>query len=60
MIQAQLGDLELLHRHLEEEIADAVAHCSVDDLTITGLKRRKLRIKDKIEFLRHHSKAALH
>lgn len=58
MIQARLGDLEQQHRHLEQEIADATTHNSVDDLTITSLKRQKLRLKDRIEYLRHHPEVA--
>lgn len=54
MIQAQLSDLELEHRHLEEEIAEAMEHSSIDDLVIVGLKRQKLRVKEQIEYLRHH------
>lgn len=54
MIQAQLGDLERQHRHLEEEIAEAATHRSIDHLTIVDLKRQKLRIKEQIEYLRQH------
>ncbi len=54
MIQAQLGDLEQQHHHLEEEIAEASAHSSIDHLTIVDLKRQKLRVKEQIEYLRHH------
>jgi hypothetical protein len=54
MIQGQLGDLERQHRHLEEEIAEASRHSSIDHLTIVGLKRQKLRVKEQIEYLRHH------
>jgi len=57
MIQVRLGDLELQHRHLEAEIAEAMRHCSIDDLTIVELKRQKLRVKDRIEYLRHHPDA---
>lgn len=53
MIQAQLSDLEQQHRHLEEEIAEAMQHNSIDNLTIVGLKRQKLRVKEQIEYLRH-------
>jgi hypothetical protein len=60
MIQAQLGDLVRQHRHLDEEIAEALCHSSIDDLVIVDLKRRKLRVRDQIEYLRHHSGAALH
>jgi len=54
MILAQLSELEQQHRHLEEEIAEATTHCSVDQLEIAGLKRQKLRVKEQIEYLRHH------
>ena len=54
MIQAQLSELEQQHQHLEEEIDEAMRHCSIDDLTIVGLKRKKLRVKEQIEYLRHH------
>ena len=54
MIQVQLGDLERQHQHLEDQIAEANRHTSIDHLTIVGLKRQKLRIKEQIEYLRHH------
>jgi len=54
MIPAQLTELEQQHQHLEEEIAEATGHCSVDHLEIAGLKRQKLRVKEQIEYLRHH------
>jgi len=57
MIQVRLGDLELQHRHLEDEIAEAMSHCSIDDLMIVELKRQKLRVRDRIEYLRHHPEA---
>jgi hypothetical protein len=57
MIQVRLGDLERQHRHLEDEIAEAMCHCSVDDLAIVELKRQKLRVKDRIEYFRHHPEA---
>jgi hypothetical protein len=60
MIQIPLGELERQHRHLEEEIADAARHSSVDDLILMGLKRQKLRIKDQIEHLRHRSSITSH
>jgi hypothetical protein len=37
---------------LESELADALAHPSVDDMTIAELKRRKLQVKDEITRLR--------
>ncbi|MGV3633957.1 MAG: YdcH family protein [Pseudorhodoplanes sp.] len=47
-MQEHLVDLEARHRALEEEIADALAHPSIDDTKIVELKRRKLRVKDEI------------
>ena len=52
-IQTHLAELELRHRALESEIAEAQQHPSTDDLTIHELKRRKLHLKDEIERLRH-------
>jgi len=60
MIQVRLGDLEVQHRHLEDELAEAMRHSSIDDLTIVDLKRQKLRLKDRIEYLRHHPEALVH
>ena len=51
-MQAHLSELERKHRALENEIADAIAHPSSDDLKILELKRRKLLVKDEIERLR--------
>jgi hypothetical protein len=47
-IQEHLVNLEARHRALEEEIADALAHPSTDDIKIVELKRRKLQVKDEI------------
>jgi hypothetical protein len=60
MIQIPMGELEREHRHLEDEIAEAARHSSIDDLVVMGLKRQKLRIKDQIENLRHQSSVATH
>jgi hypothetical protein len=51
-IKSHLEELERRHKALEDEIAQALAHSSTDDLTITELKRRKLLLKDEIERLR--------
>ena len=51
-IQTHLAELQLRHRSLEGEIAEAQQHPSIDDLTICALKRRKLHLKDEIERLR--------
>jgi len=44
--------LELRHRALESELAEAQQHPSIDDLKIVELKRRKLHLKDEIVRLR--------
>ncbi len=51
-IQAHLVELERKHRHLENELHDALTHLSTDDLRIIELKRRKLVLKDEIERIR--------
>jgi hypothetical protein len=50
--KSHLEELERRHKALEDEITQALAHSSTDDLTITELKRRKLLLKDEIERLR--------
>jgi hypothetical protein len=47
-IQSHLAELEKRHEALEQEINDALAHPSTDDLEIIQLKRRKLHVKDEI------------
>ena len=59
-IQSHLAELERKHRALEAELEDALAHPSIDDLTIAELKRRKLHVKDEIERLRHDTSASVH
>ena len=49
---AHLSQLERRHRMLEEQIADAKVHSSVDDLKVAKLKRQKLQLKDEIERFR--------
>ncbi len=46
--QEHLVELKAQHRALENEIADALAHPSTDDIRIAELKRRKLQVKDEI------------
>jgi hypothetical protein len=50
--QAHLAELERRHRALEQEINEALAHPSIDDLKLAELKRRKLQVKDEIARLR--------
>jgi hypothetical protein len=54
-MQAHLAELERRHRALEDEIAEALAHPSTDDLKIAELKRRKLQVKDEIARLRQEA-----
>ena len=59
-IDSHLAELERRHRALENEIHEAMAHPSSDDLTIAQLKRRKLQVKDEIERLRHEAPQTVH
>jgi hypothetical protein len=59
-IQAHLAELERKHRALEDEIAEAMTHPSIDGLKIAELKRRKLLVKDEIERLRIGTSVSLH
>ena len=52
-MQSHLAELEKKHRVLEQELEEALAHPSSDDMTIAELKRRKLHVKDEIARLRH-------
>ena len=51
-IELHLAELEKRHQALEQEINEALAHPSADDLQIAELKRKKLHVKDEIERLR--------
>jgi hypothetical protein len=59
-IQSHLAELERKHQALETELADALAHPSVDDMTIAELKRRKLQVKDEIARLKQDQNASVH
>lgn len=59
-IQSHLAELERKHQALETELADALAHPSVDDMTIADLKRRKLQVKDEIARLKHDENTSVH
>ena len=54
-IESHLAELQRRHRALEEEITDARAHPSIDDLKIVELKRRKLLVKDEMTRLRQET-----
>ena len=51
-IESHLAELERRHQALEQEISEALAHPSTDDLKIVELKRRKLHVKDEISRLK--------
>jgi hypothetical protein len=59
-IQAHLTELEKRHRKLEDELAEAMAHPSIDDLKIAELKRQKLQVKDEIARLKTGTSLSLH
>ncbi len=51
-MQSHLMELQKRHEALEQQIAEALLHPSIDDLTLRELKRRKLFVKDQITRLR--------
>ena len=55
-----LAVLESQHRALENEISEALAHPSTDDVKIAELKRRKLQVKDEIVRLQHDTSVSIH
>ena len=59
-IQSHLAELERKHQALETELADAMTHPSIDDVTIAELKRRKLHVKDEIARLKQDESASVH
>ena len=59
-IQTHLVELELRHKALESELAEAQQHLSVDDLKILEIKRRKLHLKDELERLRGEVSISVH
>jgi hypothetical protein len=59
-IQAHLTELERRHQKLEDEIAEAMAHPSIDGLKIAELKRLKLQVKDEIARLKTGVGSSVH
>ncbi|HYM98920.1 MAG TPA: DUF465 domain-containing protein [Aestuariivirgaceae bacterium] len=47
-LQTHLSELTAKHKALDSQIEEELAHPSSDDLTITELKRKKLKLKDEI------------
>jgi hypothetical protein len=58
--QSHVAELEQRHRSLENQIADALAHPSTDDLIIAELKRRKLQVKDELARLKESELQTMH
>ena len=50
-LQAQLNELHIEHRDLDQVIAHLAENPPPDDLLIRRLKKRKLALKDKIILL---------
>ena len=50
-IVARLGELQLEHRDLDEAIERLSADQTVDQLALTRMKKRKLKLKDWIGYL---------
>jgi hypothetical protein len=59
-IQPHLMELERRHQAIEDELAEAFQHPSVDDLRIAELKRQKLQLRDEIERLRIKASSSVH
>jgi hypothetical protein len=59
-MQTHLAELEQRHRALEAELAEALAHPSIDGLQIAELKRRKLQLKDQIARLQNEVSVSVH
>ena len=51
-LEARIKELSDRHKRLEAAIAAELKHPAGDDVRIHELKRKKLRIKDKIQLLR--------
>ena len=53
-----LSELIELHHALEAELAEAMAHPASSDSEIAAIKRKKLKLKDEIETMKHKTDAA--
>lgn len=47
-IESHLAELEKKHRALEQEIETELTHPSSDEVKLSSLKRKKLKIKDEM------------
>ena len=53
-LNSHLQELRKKHQYLSDEVEQAQRSPSADDLTITALKKQKLRLKEEIERLTPH------
>lgn len=51
-LASHLAELQKRHTEIEQQIEEAQASPSVDDIAIVAMKRRKLALKDQIVRLR--------
>ncbi len=51
-LEAHIQELEARRQQLKQQIAELMAHPSVDDIEIARLKREKLHLKDEIARLK--------
>ena len=51
-LQAHIRELDARHQSLERRIEEELNHPAHDDLRVTELKRRKLKLKEQLEALR--------
>lgn len=54
-LTSHLSSLELKHEALEREIEVELSHPNVDEVRLTELKRKKLKVKDQITRLKTNS-----
>ncbi len=54
-LESHLAELERRHEALERELEEALHHPSIDALSLTELKRKKLVLKDEITKLKDES-----
>ena len=52
-LESHIQELTDKHHKLDEQIHDELHRPLPDDLTLAELKKRKLRLKEEIERLRH-------
>jgi hypothetical protein len=51
-LEARIRELDSRHRDLDAAIKAESLHPSVDDLRLTLMKKRKLRLKEELDSLR--------